>query len=104
MESFEIPDSAISASSNWDTKHAARYARLRMTAGDGHVGGWSALHNNLNQWLQIDLGGTTEILKIATQGRQDTEQWVTSFKMAYSTDGNLFESYANNKVFLTSIL
>ena len=98
MESFEIPDSAISASSIYDSNHGAQYGRLRMTKKDGHIGGWSAKRSDKDQWLQIDIGSTTEVTQVKTQGRQDASQWVTSFELSYSSDGAAFHSNAQSKV------
>ena len=35
----------------------------------------------------MDLRGIFKVTKIATQGRQDWAQWVTQYKVSYSTDG-----------------
>ena len=55
MKSGDIYDRQISASSEWDSKHAAIQGRLFFMAGSGKQGSWSARHNNLDQWLQIYL-------------------------------------------------
>ena len=98
MESFEIPDSSITASSSYSYDHSAKFGRLRMAAKNGHKGGWSAKTNDKNQWLQIDLGSTMKVNKIATQGRQDTSQWVTSFQLSYSIDGSSFLPFGSARV------
>ena len=48
---------------------------------------WAASSANSDQWLQIDLGDTTSIKGIVTQGRGDSDQWVTSYQIATSLDG-----------------
>ena len=46
---------------------AASLGRLNLAAGSGKAGSWCANRNNVNQWLQIDLGTPTTITKVATQ-------------------------------------
>ena len=94
MESYVISDGQISASSQWDVNHAAIQGRLNFKAGSGKQGGWSSKHNDVNQWLQIDLGDpNTDITGLATQGRNAYSQWVTKYKMQYSVDGTNFQYY-----------
>ena len=93
MESGGISDAQISASSQWDSNHAAIQGRLNFKAGSGKQGGWSSLHNNQNQWLQADLGSNKEVTYLATQGRNAHSQWVPSYKVEYSNDGSSFQYY-----------
>ena len=94
MESYVISDWQISASSQWDNNHAAIQGRLNFKAGSGKRGGWSSKHNDVNQWLQIDLGDpNTDVTGLATQGRNAHSQWVTKYKMQYSVDGTNFQYY-----------
>ena len=94
MESYVISDGQISASSQWDVNHAAIQGRLNFKAGSGKQGGWSSGYNNVNQWLQIDLGDpNTDVTGLATQGRNAGSQWVTKYKMQYSVDGINFQYY-----------
>ena len=37
-------------------------------------------------WFQINLGRLNNIRGVATQGRHDANQWVTSFSLAYTAD------------------
>ena len=60
-------------------------------SGGGRSGAWSAKLNNKGQWLEADLGETTAVAMVATQGRYDHDQWVKSFKVAYSKYGSHFE-------------
>ena len=94
MESYVISDGQISASSQWDNNHAAIQGRLNFKAGSGKRGGWSSKLNDVNQWLQIDLGDpNTDVTGLATQGRNAHSQWVTKYKMQYSVDGINFQYY-----------
>ena len=90
MEDGSISDSQISASSQLDSSHAAIHGRLHF----GKAGSWSASSNDVNQWLQIDLGSRhTEVTRVATQGRNDYPQWVAKYKLQYSDDGVNFQYY-----------
>ena len=72
---------------------AASLGHLNLAAGSGKAGSWCANRNNVNQWLQIDLGTPTTITKVATQGRQDASQWVTSYSLSYSLTGSYWVQY-----------
>ena len=95
MESGAILDSQISASSEWDSNHAAQQARLHFVQTVHRTGAWSARSNDLNQWLQVDLLNTTRVSGVATQGRNGCpcDQWVTKYKLQYSEDGQAFKFY-----------
>ena len=97
METGAISDAQISASSEWDANHAAKQGRLHFQAVPGKAGSWSAKANNVNQWLQIDLGNQhTKVTRVATQGRNAYSQWVTKYKLQYSDDGVNFQYYREN--------
>ena len=95
MESGAILDSQISASSEWDSNHAAQQARLHFVQTVHRTGSWSARSNDLNQWLQVDLLNTTRVSGVATQGRNgpSDSQWVTKYKLKYSEGGRAFKCY-----------
>ena len=90
MESKAIIDAQISASSQLDGNHSAAQARLYFTANEGLDGGWSALTNDLNQWLQVDLGSYTRVTRVATQGRNGHNEWVAKYMLQYSDHGTTF--------------
>ena len=94
MEDGKISDGQISASSQLDSSHAVIQARLHFKATADKAGSWSARSNNVNQWLQIDLGSRhTNVTRVATQGRNGNPQWVTKYKLQYSNDGVNFQYY-----------
>ena len=95
MESGAITDAQISASSQWDNNHGASRARLHMLFNRKTTqrGAWSSRSNDLNQWLEINLGGYTTLTRVATQGRSDHAQWVTKYRLQYSDDGVIFQFY-----------
>lgn len=94
METRAIADSKVSASSQWDSNHAAKQARVHFPGGPGIAGSWSSRANDVNQWLQIDLGiQNAKVTGLASQGRADLDQWVTKYKLQYSPDGAHFYFY-----------
>ena len=111
MENGAISDGQISASSQLDSSHAVTQARLHFKATAGKAGSWSARSNDVNQWLQIDLGNWhTNVTRVATQGRNYSPLWVTKYKLQYSSNGVNFQDYkeqgqtaAKVKVFSTQL-
>ena len=93
VENNAISDGQISASSQADDDRAANQARLHAKISSGKSGGWAALKNNVNQWLQVDLGTYTRVTRVATQGRNSFSGWVTKCMLQYSDDGFIFRSY-----------
>ena len=95
MESQTISDAQITASSEYhpSPSHGARNARLNFQAGSGRTGAWSALLPDSSPWLQVDFTRIVALAKIATQGRSDYDQWVTSYSLSYSVDRYHFEMY-----------
>ena len=57
------------------------------------AGAWTAQTDDLNQWLQVDLGSYTKVSRVATQGKNGFDQWVTKYKIQYSDDGENFWVY-----------
>ena len=93
MENRLIKDARITASSQWDSNHAAHQARLNFKAGGGKKGGWSARWNNHYQWVQVALPSYTKLTSIATQGRNGHSQWVARYQLQYSYNGVNFYYY-----------
>ena len=93
LEDGKIPNRAFTASSKWDTYHRADRARLNTVATKRYRGAWSAKKNNRRQWIQVKLGRRTRITGVVTQGRQDANQWVTSYSISHSLNGRTFRPY-----------
>ncbi len=86
MKSGAISDSQISASTAW-AGYDAHLARLDNNKG------WSSGEEN-EEWLRIDLGvGSPAVTRIATQGLEDANEWVTEYKLDYCNDGVNFQYY-----------
>jgi len=98
MQSKSIPDSKITASSEYNADYDATRSRLN-TARQGRKGGsWIAKYNNVGQWVEVEFDVGVKFTGIATQGRPDANQWVTSYRIEYSLDGH-FVKYNGGKVF-----
>ena len=93
IESGKIPSFAIVASSQLNQYHGPDRGRLRTEEEGSFKGGWAAQYNDVNQFLQFDLGKVTKVTAVATQGRSDANWLVTSYTLAYSVDGGSFTSY-----------
>ena len=96
MKSGAIPNAAITASSEFGP-FKAMYGRLDLKTGNGHVGAWSALNLIANNWLQVDLGWKHNISHVATQGREDRDEWVKSYTLSYSQDDVTFVEYSDQQ-------
>ena len=95
MGSGAIADEQISSSSQLDVYHAASNGRLHFQATSNVGGSWSAQTNDVNQWLQIDLGNLqTTVTRVATQGNGANSQWVKRYKLQYSYEGFNFQYYS----------
>ena len=93
IEDGRIQDSAITASTIHAASFAAHLGRLNLVARSGKNGAWCAKTSNNKEWLQIDLGNPTTVTKVATQGRQDQNQWPTSYSISYSLTGSYWVQY-----------
>ena len=101
MDSGDIPDSALKSTSNYNQYSGPERSRLDETKEGSYYGAWSPKHADIGQWLQIDLGMTTKVTRIATRGRDQTNWWVTKYTMTYSNGGQ-FQPYKNGEVSLLS--
>ena len=99
----KIPDNQITASSQYGTGYQPAYGRLNSDRGDG----WCAKEaGSNNDWLQVDLGEMIEVCAIATQGDRNGNEWVTAFKLSYSSDSQTWTPYkdVNDTVVVRSVL
>ena len=93
MENKAISDAQITASSKSDDDHSAGQARLHSKSNGSKREGWSAVKNDINPWLQVDLGSYTTVTRVATQGRDGHDEWVTKYRLQYSDDGDTFHFF-----------
>ena len=102
MQNRKIPDNKITASSMFNNSHAPEQARLHYKPpiiARGYFGSWCAKYNRIGQWTQVDLSRVTKVTAVATQGRYDHNQWVTSYTLQHSLQGNRFANVEKGKVF-----
>lgn len=93
LEDGRVTKQALSASSMYNYYYGPWSGRLQARNQGSTRGGWVAKYNNQKQWLQVDLGTISRVKRIATQGRYDASQWVTSYTVSYSLDGIKFYPY-----------
>ena len=77
-----------------DENYKPAYGRLHGNRGDG----WCASTANGSDWLQVDLGRVFQLCAVATQGDRtydQSDEWVTDFKLSYSSDGNTWTNYTD---------
>ncbi|XP_033109289.1 lactadherin-like, partial [Anneissia japonica] len=101
IEDGTIPAEQLSASSENSSTHAAHRGRLNTEVTGLEQGAWSSGTLDQNQWIQVDLGKLHKVQGVITQGRNDNLQyrylqWVTSYEIFYSSDGNLFQPIRNS--------
>ena len=94
MEDRRILSGHLHASSSYNYNHGPDRARLNIPAGHGRTGAWVARYRNTKQWLQVDLRQLSIIKGIATQGRREAHQYVSSYTLSYSLKGVRFRIYS----------
>ena len=97
MQNGRIPDSAITASTEYNYAAKAMNGRLHFLFMSGRYGAWIAQKNDKFQYLQVDFGDWAKITRVAIQGRQDADQWVKSFSLSYGYDPIFFEYYKEDE-------
>ena len=90
MQDGRIRDSAITASSYYRERSAPSRGRLHLAVPDpsiqsGVTGGWCQRFRQ-RQWLQVDFGYVASVGKVATQGKQEHDFWVTKYFLTYRRD------------------
>ena len=95
-----LPDSAFSASSILGNAFRPESARLESKPTGHSSGSWSPKTNDLNQYLQIKFLQPVPVYGVIIRGNQMLDQYVTSFKILYSNDENVFHVYedANKRI------
>ncbi|XP_066270901.1 retinoschisin-like [Branchiostoma lanceolatum] len=67
--------------------------RLNGAAGSA----WKPIYDFIGQWLQVDLVEMKRVMGTIIQGRLDNDpEWVTSYKLQYSTDRISWTTYAGS--------
>ncbi|XP_078118663.1 contactin-associated protein-like 5 [Sander vitreus] len=85
-----LPQSSFQSSSQSSVNYAAYNAKLNRRDG---AGGWSPMVTDQEPWLQVDLKEQMEVTAVATQGRYDSWDWVSSYLLLYSDTGRAWKQY-----------
>ena len=87
LEIGNITDDQLQSSSDLSKGDGKQQWRLNQESKPGFHGGWVALNSDKQPWFQISLYRQTPITGIILQGREDEDQWVTSYKVQTCLDG-----------------
>ena len=60
---------------------------------NSYRGAWSSRINDRLQWLEVCFKRPKKIVAIASQGRQDMNQWVTRYRLTFSMDKTHYVYY-----------
>ncbi|XP_028417104.1 lactadherin-like [Dendronephthya gigantea] len=93
IENGTIPDSAITASSVYNSIHPPFSGRLNKA---NSPCSWGPSRRE-GSWLQIDLGKLTTVSAIATQGSCYGAAWAKSYSVTYSNDGKDWTAYRESE-------
>ena len=86
-----VPDIQMSASTQRSGTEAI-FGRLNENRNNGK--GWCALNCcGSQEWLQVDVGQTTEICGVATHGNKIYSRFVIDFKLSFSSDESNWNTY-----------
>jgi len=91
LEDKRITDGHLTASTYYNHHLSPWHGRLN------HRWSWSVRLRRVGQWFQVNFVELMRIKGVATQGRQDANQWVRSYTVAYSTGGMNFVSYKEGR-------
>ncbi|XP_029905626.1 contactin-associated protein-like 4 [Myripristis murdjan] len=80
-----LPPSSFRSSSQLSSSHGPGFAKVNRREG---AGGWSPLHSDRYQWLEVDLGRRTQITAVATQGRYGSSDWLMAYVLMFSDTGH----------------
>ena len=94
MQDKQIQDSDITVSTGYQR---ASYGRLHFLRRSWPVtGGWVAQQNDKNPFFQVHFGGWRKVMRVAIQGRHDSDQWVALFSLSYGYDSEFFQVYTED--------
>ena len=91
MENGNVLDNQLIAESSQNNGQTGPdRGRLNMQSQGSKSGGWVAGSSGTDQWLTVRFGddNTVIVTGVATQGRQDEDQWVTKYRLQYRPHGS----------------
>lgn len=97
VEDGRVPDPLMRASSFYNYYCSPFNGRLNRRRYSRYGGAWCAKRRDRRQWLLIDFGAATKVSRVATQGRQNSAQWVTSYYISHSKNGYKYTPYREGR-------
>ncbi len=97
MESGEISDTQITASSYHGSIYLPGAARLNFRSVSNARKGWRAKADDRNAWLQVAFYQMANVIEIQTQARNSLHRFA-SYTLSYGNNGVDFTSYEQNDV------
>jgi len=86
-----LPDEAFTCPIIWDDKLGCNFARIDRHKVPGKFT-WCGKKDENNQ-ITVDLTTSHIVSGVATQGKWDSDQWVTSYAIETSEDGHYWEKH-----------
>ncbi len=88
LENGRVQDSQITVSTSLGLYNTGAAGRLNLPSIPGVFGGgWRTENDDPNRWIQVDFLRPVTVTGVITQGRNNKDQWVKTYKLAYSDDG-----------------
>jgi len=84
----------MTASTYYSSSYQPAYGRLYDRRGDAWC---AATATGTEDWLQVDVEKTVVVCAVATQGDWGGSEWVTDFKLSYSSEGLFWNWYTDRK-------
>ena len=89
----------VRASTEYDPNHSVTNCVInsQKSRASAHSGCEST--NDSTQWIGVCFCGVKKVIRIATQGRCESQQFITQYKVTYSIDGISWAAADNDRVF-----
>ncbi|XP_054708363.1 hemocytin-like [Uloborus diversus] len=95
FENHQLPNTLITVSSSDGDESGASRIRLNTHKEGNAPGGWVPASYDYQPVVLIDFYGKRNLTGILTQGREDKDMWIMSYKVMYSLD-NINWEYATD--------
>ncbi|XP_075237780.1 hemolectin [Lycorma delicatula] len=89
----ELPETQFTATSS-ESGHEPHYARMVENEISFH--GWKPLHDNEEQYLEIDLGKLEPLYGIIVEPTPSTDEYLSGFNIMYSSNGYIYSYILKN--------
>lgn len=87
----------VSSSSIFAPDHSVERCLINFEYREGS-GSWGPATNDLNQYIQFSSALPHYFHRISTKGQVNGDNWVKSFLISYTLDGNTWTSYENGQI------